>query len=185
MPRPYIRRKSRGSREAELPEQIRAFLFDEEPLRDESFDAFLGWQLENWRADDQVWNGQSLEGIWADFGAEVVAERAAEQAGMRPSLWWKFTAPEPRQRLGGTGTPCCEVLAYAPRLAYGVPLDWIAAESVRLLKLNCAALEEDDPPLFESQSAFLERHGLFLPGERRRLAPDAFAPVPLAEVGER
>jgi hypothetical protein len=34
MPRPYIRRKSRGSREAELPEQIRAFLFDEEPPED-------------------------------------------------------------------------------------------------------------------------------------------------------
>jgi hypothetical protein len=31
------------------------------------------------------------------------------------------------------------------------------------------AIDPDDPPAYESQAAYLERHDLFLPGERRRL----------------
>jgi hypothetical protein len=31
------------------------------------------------------------------------------------------------------------------------------------------AIDPDDPPNFESQAAYLKRHGLFLAGEERRL----------------
>ena len=34
----------------------------------------------------------------------------------------------------------------------------------------------DDPPTYESQASFLNRHGLFLEGERARLQPAAFDP---------
>jgi hypothetical protein len=62
---------------------------------------------------------------------------------------------------------------------------WITADDVRLSKLKCTAFDAADPPVFEAQSAFLARHKLFLPGERRRLTPNDFAPVPLAEIAER
>jgi hypothetical protein len=31
------------------------------------------------------------------------------------------------------------------------------------------AIDADDPPMFESQAAYLKRHGLLLAGEERRL----------------
>src|SRR5690606_11633395 len=55
--------------------------------------------------------------LWADHGAEITAQWAAENPGTRPSLWWRYDAPrwnpparhagwyyvpempEPRQRL--------------------------------------------------------------------------------------
>jgi hypothetical protein len=38
------------------------------------------------------------------------------------------------------------------------------------------AINSDDPPTYESQAAYLERHHLFLPGERRRLTKKDFDP---------
>jgi hypothetical protein len=38
------------------------------------------------------------------------------------------------------------------------------------------AIDPDNPPIYESQASYLERHGLFLPGERRRLKPADFEP---------
>ncbi len=35
---------------------------------------------------------------------------------------------------------------------------------------SLADLDENDPPTFEAQATYLERHKLFLPGERKRLA---------------
>src|SRR4051812_27656415 len=40
---------------------------------------------------------------WGVIRAEVVATWAAAHPGTRPWAWWHFTAPEPRQRLGGVG----------------------------------------------------------------------------------
>jgi hypothetical protein len=31
------------------------------------------------------------------------------------------------------------------------------------------AIDSDDPPLYESQASYLDRNGLFLPGEKKRL----------------
>lgn len=31
------------------------------------------------------------------------------------------------------------------------------------------AIDDRDPPRYESEAAYLDRHGLFLPGERKRL----------------
>ena len=39
-----------------------------------------------------------------------------------------------------------------------------------------AAPSPSDSPIFESQAAYLKRHGLFLPGEERRVAKAAFIP---------
>jgi hypothetical protein len=42
------------------------------------------------------------------------------------------------------------------------------------------AIDPGDPPVFESQASYLERHGLFLPGERKRLKKEDFEPEVVA-----
>jgi hypothetical protein len=51
---------------------------------------------------------------------------------------------------------------------------------------NGVAIDPNDPPVYESQARYLERHGLLLPGERQRLRkadfePEAVAVEPLDE----
>jgi hypothetical protein len=36
---------------------------------------------------------------------DFLIQWARDYPGSRPPLWWKYEAPEPRKRLGGTGTP--------------------------------------------------------------------------------
>ena len=56
--------------------------------------------------------------LWDQYGGTVISWWAIERPGTRPSCWWKYTAKEPRRRLGGTGdlysdnhrklgVPCC------------------------------------------------------------------------------
>ena len=58
-----------------------------------------------------------------------------------------------RQASGGTGTPAHEVQAVVPSFEYGLPAVWVG-------------LDEDDPPVFESEATYLKRHGLLLAGEK-------------------
>ena len=184
MPRQYIRRKTRGSSDPDLPAAIIAHLFDE--ALPAECDPFLSLNLRFPRPGEAIWNGQSIEAIWRDYGAEVVAQWIADKPGTRPALWWSYTAPEPRQRIGGSGTPRSDVFAYAPSLDYGAPADWITADDLTTWpRLKCAAYDDGDPPTFEAQAAYLARHKLFLPGERRRLRPDSLEPVALADTAER
>ena len=96
----------------------------------------------------------------------------AKRPGTRPTMWWRFDAPrwepsekwapfsslvsrlpDPRLRLGGTGTPAFETIAVAPSWPLGIPDYW------------CDDFDQADPPVYESQAAYLKRHGLVLPGE--------------------
>ena len=80
------------------------------------------------------------------------------------------------------------MLAYVPTFSYGLPSVWISQWQVKYYKgiavdiqgnpigsrfasnnFNGVAIDPDDPPTFESQAAYLKRHGLFLDGEERRL----------------
>jgi hypothetical protein len=125
--------------------------------------------------------------LWREIGAEIVARHAAAAPGSRPDRWWQHDAPGPRQRIGGIGTPCHERLAHGLRLHRGVPVDWItealAADFARMSKpLGVPAVDPANPPKYESSATYLDRHGLLLPGERRRLRAADFAPVPLAAI---
>jgi hypothetical protein len=40
--------------------------------------------------------------LWREHGREIVRLWAEHRPGRRPALWWRFDAPEPRRRLGGT-----------------------------------------------------------------------------------
>lgn len=101
---------------------------------------------------------ERLRGIWLELCAELLADWIAERAGSRPAAWWWFDAAEPRARVGGTGTP-----AHLPECLCGIPTSWFE-------------IDQDDPPRFESQATYLDRHGLLTPAERRVLTARDFAP---------
>jgi hypothetical protein len=123
--------------------------------------------------------------LWAAHRDRVLALWVREHPGTRPSLWWRWDVPrmrpetwplgantvwmreselpEPRLRLAGTGTPSYEVLAVVPLLDRGVPQSWLDYDA-------------DDPPVYESEATYLERHGLLLLRERRRLRDEDFEP---------
>jgi hypothetical protein len=79
------------------------------------------------------------------------------------------------------------VLAYKPIYSLGVPAVWITQWQVRYYSgiavdvhgnpigalcptdsFKGATIDPNDPPLFESQAAYLSRHGLLMAGEKRR-----------------
>ena len=78
-----------------------------------------------------------------------------QTAATFPGCYYDGKLPEPRKRTGGTGTPAHEVQAVVPSFEYGLPTVW-------------GGLDGDDPPIFESQAAYLKHHGLLLAGEERR-----------------
>jgi len=80
------------------------------------------------------------------------------------------------------------VLAYVPTFSFGLPSIWISRGQVNYYSgiavdihgspigerfpsnnFRGVAIDPDDPPTFESQAAYLKRHGLFMAGEERRL----------------
>jgi hypothetical protein len=93
---------------------------------------------------------------------------------------------EPRKRLAGIGTPCYEVLNYVPHFYCGIPDSWLTQCEVKTYSelgrernaepFTGAAIGPNDPPKFESQAAYLERHGLLAPEEKRRLKLKDFEP---------
>ena len=130
-----------------------------------------------------------LDATWETHSERIVAEHVEEFPGSRPSRWWEYDAPEQfRLRAGGIGTPEHEVLNIKPACSFGIPIGWIDQWQVdyytgiavdihgRLVNEKAigsgfkgVAVDGSDPPQYESQAAYLERHGLFLAAERWRL----------------
>jgi len=159
---------------------------------------------------------EELAALWNEHSDRIVAEHVADYPGTRPIRWWQHEAPriplgtfpgcyydgklpEPRQRLGGIGTPASDVLAYS----YGLPAIWTTPWQVKYYTgtavdihgnpigslyptdvFKGVAIDPNDPPIFVSQAAYLRRHGLFLTGEERRLKKadfeDEAIPAPTA-----
>jgi hypothetical protein len=142
--------------------------------------------------------------LWAEHRDDIIEEHIAQWPGTRPYRWWDYDAPriavgtypdcyydgmrpEPRKRLGGIGTPCHECLAHVPHFSYGLPTAWVSQRDVerytdtgRYGTFKGVAINPDDPPTYESQAAYLERHSLLLPGERKRLKKQDFEPEVVA-----
>lgn len=122
-------------------------------------------------------------------------------AGPIPSAWQgAYFVPalrEPRRRLGGRGTANHDALRYVPTFRFGLPASgWVTdfdvayyrgravdvhgkpiATEFRGRAFPFEALDPNDPPTFESEAAYLDRHGLMTPAERRRVPAVAFEPV--------
>jgi hypothetical protein len=112
--------------------------------------------------------------------------------GTYPSCFCDGKLPEPRKRLGGIGTPNYQALAISPSFTRGIPDSWVTPADVayytgasrdthgKLTNQNPSssfdgvAIDTDDPPRFESEAAYLERHGLLFPDERQRISDTNF-----------
>lgn len=155
--------------------------------------------------EEIVWylfeSDDELAQTWRENADWVLAEWIAENPGTRPEHWWRYDAPrdtstgrywdgefpEPRIRLGGTGQIAWELLAIKPMWPFGIPGGWITQDDVRIYRDGLkyrpgdpdwpgVAVDPNDPPIFESEATYLDRHGLFLPGEKRRIPPDGWEP---------
>lgn len=110
---------------------------------------------------------------------------------------------QPRRRLSGIGTPVYEALNYIPELAFGVPVQFVTAWDVSYYNgrsrdihgqrigteyreghFPFQAFEPADPPSYESEASYLDRHQLLSPGERRRLSAEAFEPERIVEADD-
>ena len=116
--------------------------------------------------------------LWPEWGSEILPDWIRKHPGTRPWGWWRFEAPEPcRHRLGGIGTSAHEVLAHLPTFDFGIPCDWVQPWDVAYFNgrardihgqpigtnyqegnFTGVAINPDDPPRFESQAAYLDRH---------------------------
>lgn len=99
-----------------------------------------------------------LQAAWNTSRDAILDEWVQTAPGTRPTHWWKFDAHEQRRRLGGTGTPAHEVTAHVPFFELGIPVDW------------AADYDPNDPPVFETEAAFLKRHKLLVAGDAKLLS---------------
>jgi hypothetical protein len=190
----------RGLHIEDLSPTVVAFLEDAPlPVGYDDWQLFLLKDLWGDRGDTR--------GLWNRYGTAIVEQWAEEQPGRRPMLWWAYDAPrwrtydlrhadcwyvtrgeicEPRERLGGIGTPVHEVLNYGPAWTYGIPDRWVTVSDVACYgpKFRGVAIDPSDPPRYESQAAYLQRHGLLLPGEAARLRAPDFAPELVAPAAD-
>jgi len=149
---------------------------------DEGMEGIIGF-----RNVDEGW---SWLPIWEEVREKAMADWISEHPASRPWGWWQFDAPrwndpfedcfyhgtfaEPRQRLGGTGTPDYEVLGFVPHFDKGIPTGFISRSKSlyyngRAIDIQGVAIDPDDPPRYESEAAYLQRLGLLTPDEDRYL----------------
>jgi hypothetical protein len=126
------------------------------------------------------WHEPERSRDWAAIREDFLADWIRERPGSRPHAWWAYDSPGPRQRVGGVGDM---VPAYAipenmefgifPRRSF-VTEDHLSA--IAPLGSKLVPFDENDPPRFESQAAYLKRHRLLVRGEEVRLTDADFEP---------
>ncbi len=117
-----------------------------------------------------------LEDEWHRHSDAILREWVKAHPGTRPSMWWAFDAPDERERIGGTGMPYSVALPGSPESYFkGMPNRWWTTGSQSFLESSwpkriaspaAVAYDPADPPTFEAEGVFLERHGLLMKGER-------------------
>jgi hypothetical protein len=187
------------------------------------------FQLLTSRCPDNPWReffveANELRQEWQVGRLDLLEYWIAERPGTRPWAWWRFDAPRcrredlpprcqcfgewlferlemPRRRIGGVGTPACEVLNVSPAFRRGIPLHWVTtsdesyyngrSRDVHGQRIGTeytdgqflgVAPAAANPPMFESEAAYLQRHGLVTPTETRVLQPEQFEPVSYDEI---
>jgi hypothetical protein len=98
--------------------------------------------------------------LWAEHGPRIVREFAEVHPGSRPWAWWQLDAPEGRRQTSG-----------AP-IERGALHDQVDTDGAPL----ALAYFAHGAVTFESEPAFLKRHGLLLEGEAGRIKPAQYKP---------
>jgi len=122
----------------------------------------LDWWLLQYLSTDRK---PKVEAVWREVRDELLAAWIREHPVRRPWAWWQFDAPEPRGkfvdgRLVAEPHDECGPPGHRSTNDFGFPETWLEEETGR--------------HVFESEPAFLDRHGLLSAAERRRLGPEAF-----------
>lgn len=93
---------------------------------------------------------------WELLGDEILAAWVEDKPLTRPWAWWKFTAPEPRQRIDGGVHPHDD-----PRRPVGFPkqLEWG-------IPRNVALVPGDTKAKYETEREYLERLDLLTDHEK-------------------
>jgi hypothetical protein len=137
----------------------------------------------------------TLRQAWRQNAEWIVGRWAEAHPGSRPKHWWRWDAPEPRKRLGGVGTPAHQVLAYELVYDRGIPGYWVEPWMHRYFNGQFRTVKgklvksrfhpgdfphppvsPTDPPRYESEAAFLDRHKLLTAAERAVLDRDGWPP---------
>ncbi|RDD61456.1 hypothetical protein DRB17_13355 [Ferruginivarius sediminum] len=114
--------------------------------------------------------------MWERLRDDILAAHIRDHPGTRPHGWWRFDAPEPRRQVGGTGQPSDALLpALKDTYSFGVPTSWWSDDNAAIHGCGIP-VDPDDPPLIESEAAYLDRHNLLTDAERKRLPAAAFEP---------
>lgn len=125
-----------------------AFLTDQEDPTFTPEDNFFLWCLRHGFPE----LGVTPEELWFEHWATFLPQFITQNPCKRPLPWWTYEAPEPRQRIGGSGVPNDD-----GGLERGLPFGW------------CEDPDPEDPPVYESEAAYLKRHGLLTKMEIRWL----------------
>jgi len=129
--------------------------------------------LETGEANAETWmmsfsDDETREG-WKTCRADILQKWARYRPCKRPWAWWRYDSPEPRKRLGGKGSPYYEVMGWVHELSFGLPDRWALPIHIERYGRG-EVFDPNDPPIFESEAAFLERHNLLSALERKWLA---------------
>jgi len=115
--------------------------------------------------------GDQLQEAWQKACSGILKHCKQNTPGRRPWPWWLFDAPGPRLKISGNGLPSHEKYP-SVLLSYfmGVP---------RYID----DFEKNDQ--YESEPAFLKRHGLLSKSEELLLSEADFMSVSILEIREK
>ena len=114
---------------------------------------------------------------WPISRKKILKSWIAAHPGTRPYAWWCYDAPEVRQRVGVSMTSAGMDSARTSAIMFGIPRYWVTQQDIGILTrpgFRGKPVDSNDPPLFESQTAYLERHGLLTDAEKATLPGDAY-----------
>jgi hypothetical protein len=170
-----VKRRQAKTRIGSLSELAQGLLLDERSVR-HSEDGFDGYAYTFHQAPGSL-QVPTLGDLWLQHCDVILADWVPAHPGKRLAAWWKFSAPrwvdfdpvmgEPRRMVGGKGRP---------KVYAGNRLWFLSHEFGIPVEFHDDGLDPNDPPIFESQASYMDRHGLFLPGERKLLKAADFAP---------
>ena len=190
-----VKRRNPKKRRSDFPPWQIAML-EHGTLPDELAQDANEFELLGWQCPDRH-QKRDIRRIWRACEAFILPSWIKTYPGTRPHGWWLFNAPEPcRLRLGGVGTPADEVLCIKQVYHLGLPTVWLTpflaayyrgtACDIHGQPVPCTVADPQfpgvapdpaDPPQYESQASFLDRHGLLTTAERKRLSVADFEPA--------
>jgi hypothetical protein len=127
--------------------------------------------------------------VWRATKSLILTDWIKTKPCTRPWAFWDLDVTEIRRRVGGIGDLFNDWEDYGPyECYYGIPSAWVTAWDVESYNgkaldihgkiipspwkdgdFTRVAVDPKNPPTFESEAAYLDRHDLLTPAEKRHL----------------